>query len=173
MSEVRSVWPALQDTAQRYIACFETLAQLALAMLAHGTCSARLWSFTLPAASDNAPTEAGLDKLWSTAEPLRTFLKLAAAWAAKHHVDSQVTHLAGEKNTWADALSRNQPSVFRHRGTTTQIPSIHLLGRTGMRDSAPAWCRMVRRTQGCAASSCKRGKMAALHALHAATQQPR
>ena len=115
MTEIRSVWPTLQDTAQRYIACFETLAQLALAMVAHSTCSARRWSFTLPAASDNAPTEAGLDKLWSTAEPLGSFLKLAAAWAAKHHVDFQVTHLAGEKNAWADALSRNKQSVFQHR----------------------------------------------------------
>ena len=79
MAEVRSIWPALHDTAQKYIACFETLAQLALAMLAHSTCAARHWSFTLPAASDNAPTEAGLDKLWSTAEPLGTFLKLAAS----------------------------------------------------------------------------------------------
>ena len=115
VAEVRSMWPALQDTAQKYIACFETLAQLALAMLARSTCAAWHWSFTLPAASDNAPTEAGLDKLWSTAEPLGTCLKLAAAWAAKHHVDFQVTHLAGEKNTWADALSRNKPSVFAHR----------------------------------------------------------
>ena len=48
MAEVRSVWPALHDTAQKYIACFETLAQLALAMLAHSTCAARHWSFTLP-----------------------------------------------------------------------------------------------------------------------------
>ena len=86
MAEVRSMWPALQDTAQKYIACFETLAQLALAMLAHSTCAAQHWSFTLPAASDNSPTE-----------------------------DFQVTHLAGEKNTWADALSRNKPSVFAHR----------------------------------------------------------
>ena len=84
-------------------------------MLPHRTCAAKLWSFTLPAASDNAPTEAGLDKLWSTAEPLGSFLKLAAAWAAKHHVDFQVTHLAGEKNKWADALSRNKVSVFQHR----------------------------------------------------------
>ena len=47
-------------------------------------------------------------KLWSTAGVLGSFLKLAAAWAAKHHVDFQVTHLAGEKNVWADALSRHR-----------------------------------------------------------------
>ena len=104
-----------QDTAQRYIACFETLAQLALAQLAHQSCSAKHWSFTLPAASNNAPTEAGLDKLWSAAEPLSSFLKMAAAWAAKHHVQFMVTHLAGEKNAWADALSRNRLDHFRNR----------------------------------------------------------
>ena len=94
MTEARTLWPALQDNAQRYIACYETLAQLALAQLAHYTCSAKHWFFTLPAASDNMPTEAGLDKLWSTAEPLGTFLKMAAAWAAKHHVQFMVSHLS-------------------------------------------------------------------------------
>ena len=32
--EIRDLWPALHKPAQRYIACFETLAQLALAMRA-------------------------------------------------------------------------------------------------------------------------------------------
>ena len=174
MSEIRSLWPALQDTAQRYIACFETLAQLALAMLAHSTCSARLWSFTLPAASDNAPTEAGLDKLWSTAEPLGTFLKLAAAWAAKHHVDFQVTHLAGEKNTWADALSRNQPSVFRHRtAQQRRFPLstfLDALGCVTLHPPGAAWSDELRAAQHPRASE---EKMVALHALHAASQPSR
>ena len=95
MSEARTIWPALQDTAQRYIAFFETLAQLALAQLAH---YAPLSTGLSPCpASDNAPTEAGLDKLWSNAEPLGSFLNMAAAWAAKHHVQFMVTRLAGEK----------------------------------------------------------------------------
>ena len=34
MQQIRTVWPQLQGNAQRYIACFETLAQLALAMIA-------------------------------------------------------------------------------------------------------------------------------------------
>ena len=32
MEEIRVFWPFLTKEAQRYIACFETLAQLALAM---------------------------------------------------------------------------------------------------------------------------------------------
>ena len=35
MTEIRSHWPQLAKPAQPYIACFETLAQLALAMIAH------------------------------------------------------------------------------------------------------------------------------------------
>ena len=100
MTEIRSVWPALQDTAQRYVACFETLAQLALAMLAHSTCSARHWSFTLPAASDKAPTEAGLDKLWSSClgrkAPCR-FSGYPLGWGKER------------------MGTRNKPSVFQHR----------------------------------------------------------
>ena len=35
MSHVREVWPQLHKDAQKYIACFETLAQLALLQMAH------------------------------------------------------------------------------------------------------------------------------------------
>ena len=113
MSEARALWPQLQDSAQRYSACFETLAQLALAMMARRACSAKQWSFTLPSASDNAPTEVGLEKLWSTAEPLGSFLM--PAWAARRGIQLMVTHIAGEKNTWADALSRNHMHAFQNR----------------------------------------------------------
>ena len=115
MQHIRTVWPQLQEDAQKYIACFETLAQLALAMVAHQCCASTQWSLALPSASDNSPTEAGLDRLRSTTEPLGTFLKLAAAWAAMHHVTFNVTHISGEKNTWADALSRNKPTAFAKR----------------------------------------------------------
>ena len=81
-SEVRSAWPQLTDAPQRYIACFETLAQLALAMTAHRA-GAKQWAFSLPTASDNTAAEAKTEKLWSAAEPLGSFLKLTAAWAAK------------------------------------------------------------------------------------------
>ena len=110
MQEIRTVWPQLQEDA-----CFETLAQLALAMVAHRTRASTHWSFALPAASDNAPTEAGLDRMWSTAEPLGSFLKLAASWAARHNVTFNVTRIAGEKNTWADVLSRGKRNAFFNR----------------------------------------------------------
>ena len=125
--------------------------QLALAMLSRRACAAKHWSFMLPAASDNAPTEAGLDKLWSTAEPLGSFLQLAAAWAAKkHHVDFQVSHLAGEKNTWADALPRNKPN-FQHRAAQRcRFPLPSFLGLQGcitLRPAEAAWPDEIRAPQ--------------------------
>ena len=114
-AEIRTVWPQLTETPQRYIARFETLAQLALAMTAHCALGAQQWAFCLPAASDTAAAEAQTEKLWSTAEPLGSFLILTAAWAAKHHVELHVIHIAGEQNTWADDLSRGKLARFRHR----------------------------------------------------------
>ena len=73
------------------------------------------WAFCLPAASDNTAADAQTEKLWSTAEPLGTFLKLTAAWAAQHHVELLVTDWAGEQNTWADELSRGKLGRFQHR----------------------------------------------------------
>ena len=81
MTEVRKYWPSLNKHAQAYIACFETLAQLALAMLAFRRLQSKPFKFVLPSASD----------------------KLA------------VTHLAGEKNQWADELSRGQLHRFQRR----------------------------------------------------------
>ena len=97
ISEIRDLWPALQKPAQRCIACFETLAQLALAMTAHKVIGAQQWRFALPAASDNTAAESGTDKLRSTAEPLGTFFKMAASWSARHHVELLVTHLPEKK----------------------------------------------------------------------------
>ena len=59
--------------------------------------------------------ESGLNKLFSTAEPLGTFLRLAATWAHLHRVQFQVEHLAGEKNVWADKLSRGSIDFMQRR----------------------------------------------------------
>ena len=70
MTEVRHFWPELTKTAQAYISCFETLAQLALAMLAYRKLHSRHFKFVLPTASDNTSAEAGVNKLFTTTEPL-------------------------------------------------------------------------------------------------------
>ena len=108
MTEIRSHWPQLTKSAQPYIACFETLAQLALAMIAHRRLHSRHFNFVLPTASDNTAAEAGINKLFTTTEPLCIFLKLVASWSARRNVRLAVSHLAGEKNVWADELSRSK-----------------------------------------------------------------
>ena len=115
MTEIRSHWPQLTKSAQPYIACFETLAQLALAMIAHRRLHSRHFNFVLPTASDNTAAEAGINKLFTTTEPLCIFLKLVASWSARRNVRLAVSHLAGEKNVWADELSRSKLQRFAKR----------------------------------------------------------
>ncbi|CAE6932726.1 mfsd7-A [Symbiodinium sp. CCMP2456] len=119
--QVRAEWPQLTGSLQPYIGCFETLTQLALAQCSWQLLRARHVRFVLPSASDNTSAEAGLNKLFSTAEPLGTFLRLAATWAHLHRVQFDVEHLAGEKNTWADALSRGRIAFMTLCGTA--VPS--------------------------------------------------
>ena len=106
MTEIRKYWPCLNKRAQSHIACFETLAQLALAMLAFRRLQSKHFKFVLPSASDNTAAEAGVNKLFTTTEPISLFLKQVAAWSARHNVQLAVTHVAGEKNQWADELCR-------------------------------------------------------------------
>ena len=115
MAEVRRHYPKLTKGAQAYIACFETLAQLALAMMAKHRLTAKHWKFCLPSASDNTSAEAGANRLFTTTQPLCDFLQDVAAWSACNHVHLQVTRVAGEKNTWADELSRNKLQRFARR----------------------------------------------------------
>ena len=107
-TEVRKHWPQLTKNAQAYIACFETLAQLALAMTAVARMRTKHFRFTLPAASDNTSAESGINRLFTTTEPLSHFLQIVAAWSAHANVRLALTHLAGEKNVWADEL-KSQP----------------------------------------------------------------
>ena len=66
-------------------------------------------------ASDNTSAEAGINKLFTTTEPLSEFLKLVASWSARRNVQLAVSRLAGEKNVWADELSRSKLQRFARR----------------------------------------------------------
>ena len=112
MSEVRDVWLQLHKDAQKYIACFETLAQLALLQMAHSRLGHKYLSFSMPANSDNTPTEAGSNKPRSTAW---LFLRLVASWSHAHSVALLVSHVSGKKNVWADELSRDKLDRFRSK----------------------------------------------------------
>ena len=108
--EVQQQWPCLTKEAQRYIACFETLAQLMrVAWTAEGQAVRGL---CMPSGTDNTASEAGVNKLFTTAWPLRIFVQLVAAWAYKHKWSVLASHIPGERNVWADQLSRGNTSVF-------------------------------------------------------------
>ena len=57
--------------AQRYSACFETLAQLALLQATHSHIGGGHYSFSMPSGTDNSATEASLNKLFTTSWPLQ------------------------------------------------------------------------------------------------------
>ena len=148
VSEAHALRPQLQDSAQRYIACFDTLAQLALAMMAHRACpqsSGRLRCRQRQATLrlKQVSTNSGV---WSTAEPLGSSLswqKLGQHGAAYSSWLLRVTHIAGEKNTWADALSRNRLQAFqnrmheRHRFALSTFKEA--LGCIALRPQGAAW----------------------------------
>ena len=81
--EVQQQWPCLTKEAQRYIACFETLAQLALMRIAW-TAEGQARGLCMPSGTDNTASEAGVNKLFTAAWPLQIFVQLVAAWAYKH-----------------------------------------------------------------------------------------
>ena len=83
-----------------------------------------------PSATDNTPAEAGLNKLWSMSEPIGSFLKLAAQWAALHHVDLMVTHGA--------------PRVCPPQAGAAQVPSFMLSTARRLRHVASAGSSMGR-----------------------------
>ena len=144
------------STALQYIACFETLVQLALAMTARHALGSTTWQFALPRASDNTTAEARSEKLWCTAEPLAGFLKLVAGWAARHHIELLVTHLAGEQNTCADELSRGNLSRFRNRTAQRYRLALQVfLDPTGLHHAASTRRRMARPASSRTASSLK------------------
>ena len=105
----------LVKPGQRYIACFETLAQLALLQATHSHIGGGRNSFSMPSGTDHSATEASLNKLFTTSWPLQLFVQLTAFWAHAHNVLLQPTHVPGRNNDWANDLSRGRLARFSHR----------------------------------------------------------
>ena len=135
MEEIRTIWPFLTKNAQKYIACFETIAQLALAMTAKAHLGHTRLSLCLPSESDNTPTEGGVNKLFTTSWPLSEFLSLIASWSSANGVTLQVSHVAGAHNEWADDLSRGRLQAFAHRTRDRLRISLDLLASASARAS--------------------------------------
>ncbi|CAE7408610.1 unnamed protein product [Symbiodinium sp. KB8] len=149
--QVRAQWPQLHGSMQPYIGCFETLAQLALAQCTWHCLRCKHVKFVLPSATDNTSAESGLNKLFSTAEPLGLFLRLAATWAHLHRVQFELEHLAGEKNVWADKLSRDNISFLQHRSAERRRISLAELASAShcvtLHDTGHAWPAPLVRAQ--------------------------
>ena len=104
----------LHDDLGRDIAFFEALAQLVLFVLrteplqnpsklrCHG-CSMKI---RLRQLCDNAPSIGAINKLHSMAMPLGIVLQAIAHHASIRNASVAVSHIAGERNVWADRLSR-------------------------------------------------------------------
>ena len=132
MEEIRTFWPF---DAQKYIACFDTLAQLAIAMTAKSHHGHTRLGLCLPTESDNTPTEGGVNKLFTTAWPLSEFLSLIASWSSAKGVNIQVSHVAGAHNEWADDLSRGRLQAFAHRSRDRFRVSLEMLASASAKAS--------------------------------------
>ena len=66
----------------------------------------------MPSGTDNTASEAGVNKLLTTAWPLQIFVQFVAAWAYKHKWSVLASHIPGKRNVWADQLSRGDTSAF-------------------------------------------------------------
>ena len=123
IAELRAHWPFLTKDAQQYIACFETIAQWVLLQMAYAATGCSSLRFCLPTLSDNSPTQASVNKLFTTAFPLCLFLQKVASWAHAKGLSLEVGHIPGVKNTDADDLSRNRLQKF---ASTTKSHRFHV-----------------------------------------------
>ena len=63
-----------------------------------------------PSLSDNVGAESVINRLYTSKQPLALFVQRVAVWACAHAVALSCSHIAGERNTEADALSRWEES---------------------------------------------------------------
>ena len=91
---------------QKNIACFETLAQMALIFLMIRCFPSFRLPLVMPSLSDNAAAEAGGNKLFSTSFPHCLFLEKMCLLSSTFNLELDISHIAGQDNVLADALSR-------------------------------------------------------------------
>ena len=105
-------WDMHRD-AQRNIACYETLAQTALTELRASLHRNQNSQVVYRQDCDNAPSVGAMNKLFTTALPLKFFTQNLTGTLARLGVQIEVVHLPGSDNDLADGLSREKPEVVR------------------------------------------------------------
>jgi hypothetical protein len=114
-------WNLVGDQAQRYIACFEVLAQTYLLVCEMQFLRGTAVQFSVPLQSDSVPTEGATNKLFTTSSPLKHFVQVLAAWCMTARIRPVVSHLGGERNHLADGLSRAKPDVVLQFDSSRRI----------------------------------------------------
>ena len=60
----------------------------------------------LPSLSDNVGAESVIHRLYTSKQPLALFVQRLAMWSCAYAISLSCSHIAGERNSEADALSR-------------------------------------------------------------------
>ena len=108
--ECRTLGVAVRDQMQLEVSSYEALAQAGLIVAASQLLPCSRITIKPRTHSDNSGAEAGMNTNFTTAEPLCYFLEGIALLAAVHRTIPDVTHISGERNSKADALS--SPAEF-------------------------------------------------------------
>ncbi|CAE7285202.1 unnamed protein product [Symbiodinium sp. CCMP2592] len=121
----------VQADMARGISCYEALAQAALILAASALLPCSCVPITLRALSDNTGAESGLNNSLTTSQPLCFFLERISLLAAVHRITPDVSHIPGEDNDKADALSRPQehslpPDCFQHERISATLQDLWL-----------------------------------------------
>ena len=102
---------------QKFIACFETLAQMAILLIFSRNSPGFRFPLRIPSLTDNSGTESGGNKLFTTTFPMNLFLEKLTNLCTISGMELDLSHIAGDRNDEADALSRwdfESPPPFGH-----------------------------------------------------------
>ena len=102
---------------QKFIACFETLAQMAILLIFSRNSPGFRFPLRIPSLTDNSGAESGGNKLFSTTYPMNLFLEKLTILCTISGMELDLSHIAGDRNDEADALSRwdfESPPPFDH-----------------------------------------------------------
>ena len=91
---------------QKFIACFETLAQMAVLLIFSRNSPGFRFPLRIPSLTDNSGTGSGGNKLFSTAFPMNLCLEKLTILCTISRMELDLSHIAGDRNDEADALSR-------------------------------------------------------------------
>ena len=106
VTEFQQLGLPMRTEAQKDIACYETLAQMALLFIFSKRFPHQRMRIILPTLSDNTSAESGVNHLFTTSEPLCYFLEKIGQLSSILNVDMDTSHISGTDNEEADLLSR-------------------------------------------------------------------